>query len=104
MSIRWRAARRGYVGQRGSAKCAALSPIDVAHEGNAMRFMIIVKATALSESGAMPEKKIMATMATYHEELVKAGVLLDATGLQPSSKGWKVRFKGGKRTIIDGPF
>jgi len=70
-----------------------------------MRFMIIVKATRDSEAGVMPEKKLFAEMARYHEELQKAGVLLDASGLQPSSKGWRVRYSGGgKRTVIDGPF
>jgi hypothetical protein len=69
-----------------------------------MRFMIIVKATAMSESGAMPEESLMAAMGTYHEELAKAGVLLDATGLQPSSKGWRIRYSQGQRTVIDGPF
>jgi hypothetical protein len=69
-----------------------------------MRFMIIVKATHDSEAGIMPEEKLIAEMATYHEELVKAGALLDASGLQPSSKGWRIEYSGGKRTIIDGPF
>jgi hypothetical protein len=69
-----------------------------------MRFMIIVKATGDSEAGVMPEEKLIAAMATYHEELAKAGVLLDASGLQPSAKGWRVRYSGGKRTVIDGPF
>ncbi|MGH8531583.1 MAG: YciI family protein [Gammaproteobacteria bacterium] len=69
-----------------------------------MRFMIIVKATKDSEAGVMPEEKLMAAMATYHEELAKAGVLLDASGLQPSAKGWRVKYSGGKRTVIDGPF
>ena len=69
-----------------------------------MRFMIMVKATAASEAGVMPEESLIAAMAAYHEELAKAGVLLDATGLQPSSKGWRVRYSGGKRTIVDGPF
>lgn len=69
-----------------------------------MRFMIIVKATAASEAGEMPEPSLIAAMSAYHEELAKAGVLLDATGLQPSSKGWRVRYSGGKRTVIDGPF
>jgi hypothetical protein len=70
----------------------------------AMRFMIIVKANADSEAGKMPEEELIAAMATYHEELQKAGVLLDASGLQPSSKGWRIRYSGGKRTVIDGPF
>jgi hypothetical protein len=69
-----------------------------------MRFMFIVKATKGSEAGAMPEEKLIARMAAYHEELVKAGVLLDASGLQPSSKGWRIKFNGEKRTIVDGPF
>ena len=69
-----------------------------------MRFMIIVKATALSEAGGPPDEALMAAMGAYHEELVKAGVLLDATGLQPSSKGWRIRYSAGKRTVIDGPF
>jgi len=69
-----------------------------------MRFMIIVKATKDSETGVMPEEKLIAAMATYHEELAKAGALLDASGLQPSSKGWRIKYSGGKRTVIDGPF
>jgi hypothetical protein len=69
-----------------------------------MRFMVIVKATKNTEAGRLPEEKMIAAMATYHEELVKAGVLLDASGLQPSSKGWRVRYSGRKRTVIDGPF
>jgi hypothetical protein len=69
-----------------------------------MRFMIIVKANKDSEAGVMPSESLIAEMATYHEGLAKAGVLLDANGLQPSSKGWRVRYLGGKRTVIDGPF
>jgi hypothetical protein len=69
-----------------------------------MRFMIIVKATQDSEAGVMPEEKLIAEMAKYHEELAKAGVLLDASGLQPSSKGWRIRYAGAKRTFVDGPF
>ncbi|MGH8490839.1 MAG: YciI family protein [Gammaproteobacteria bacterium] len=69
-----------------------------------MRFMIIVKASKDSEAGVMPEEKLIAAMATYHEELAKAGVLLDASGLQASAKGWRVKYSGGKRTVIDGPF
>ncbi len=69
-----------------------------------MRFMIIVKATKDSEAGVMPEEKLIAEMATYHEELAKAGALLDASGLQPSSKGWCIKYSGAKRTVIDGPF
>jgi hypothetical protein len=69
-----------------------------------MRFMIIVKATKDSEAGVMPEEKLIAEMAKYHEELQKAGVLLDASGLQSSSKGWRIKYSGGKRSVIDGPF
>lgn len=69
-----------------------------------MRFMIMVRANAQSESGAMPDETLVAAMATYHEALAKAGVLLDANGLQPSSKGWRVRYSGGKGTVVDGPF
>lgn len=69
-----------------------------------MRFMIIVKATRDSEAGVMPEEKLMAAMATYHEELAKAGALLDGSGLQPSAKGWRVRYAGDTRSEIDGPF
>jgi hypothetical protein len=69
-----------------------------------MRFMMIVKATKDSEAGVMPSEKLMAEMQKYHEGLQKAGVLLDASGLQPSSKGWRVKYSGTKRTVIDGPF
>jgi len=70
-----------------------------------MRFMIIVKATKDTEAGVMPEDdKIFSAMAKYHEELQKAGMLLDASGLQPSSKGWRIKYSGEKRTVIDGPF
>ena len=68
--------------------------------------MIVVKATKDSEEGKFPrdKEKIFAAMAPYHEELAKAGVLLEASGLQPSSKGWRVKYSGGKRTVTDGPF
>ena|SRR5262245_25476341 len=69
-----------------------------------MRFMIIVKATKDSEAGVMPEEKLIAAMAKYHEELHKAGMLLDASGLQRSAKGWRIKYSGEKRTVIDGPF
>jgi len=69
-----------------------------------MRFMIVVKATKESEAGVMPEEKLIAEMASYHEELAKAGVLVDASGLQRSAKGWRIRYDGEKRTVIDGPF
>ena len=69
-----------------------------------MRFMIIVKATAETERGVMPGEADLAEMERYHEELARAGVLLDAAGLRPSAKGWKVRYEGGKRSVVDGPF
>ena len=69
-----------------------------------MRFMIIVKATRDSEAGQMPEEKLIAEMGQYHEELAKAGVLLDASGLRPSADGWRIRYNGDKRTFVDGPF
>lgn len=69
-----------------------------------MRFMIIVRATPDSEAGLMPEESLLASMVTYHEALAKAGVLLDANGLKPSSKGWRVHYEGGQRTVVDGPF
>jgi len=66
--------------------------------------MIIVKASKDSETGVMPEQRVFDEMAKYHEELAKAGVLLDASGLQPSNKGWRIKYQGGKRTVVDGPF
>jgi len=69
-----------------------------------MRFMIIVKATKDSEAGVMPEEKLIAKMAKYHEELAKAGMLLDASGLQASSKGWRIKYSGEKGAFVDGPF
>jgi hypothetical protein len=69
-----------------------------------MRFMIIVKATKDSEAGKMPEEQLIATMGNYHEELARAGMLLDASGLQPSSKGWRIKYSGDKTTLVDGPF
>ena len=69
-----------------------------------MRFMIIVKATEDSEAGVMPEEQLLATMQKYHEELVKSGVLVDASGLKPSSTGWRIKYSGDKRTVVDGPF
>jgi hypothetical protein len=62
--------------------------------------MIVVRATKDTEAGKMPEEKLIAAMATYHEELAKAGVLLDASGLQPTPRGWRVKYSGGKRTVI----
>ncbi|HDV6326582.1 TPA: YciI family protein [Burkholderia cenocepacia] len=69
-----------------------------------MRVMVIVKATADSESGQMPDTKLMAEMGRFNEELVKAGILLAADGLRPSSHGKRVHFSGKNRSVIDGPF
>jgi hypothetical protein len=69
-----------------------------------MRFMVIVKANKDSEAGVLPSKELLAEMGKFNEELAKAGVLLAAEGLQASSKGARVKFSGGKRTVIDGPF
>jgi hypothetical protein len=69
-----------------------------------MRFMVMVKATKESEAGQMPSTELMAAMTKFNEELVKAGVMLAGEGLQPSSKGARVRFSGTKRTVVDGPF
>lgn len=69
-----------------------------------MKFMMIVRANKDSEAGKMPSEELLSAMGKYNEELMKAGVLLDLGGLQPSSKGVRIRFSGGKRKIIDGPF
>ena len=69
-----------------------------------MRFMIMVKATKDSEAGVLPEEKMFAEMGKFNEELVKAGIMLAGEGLQPSSKGARIRFNGDKRTVVDGPF
>src|SRR5687768_10673122 len=69
-----------------------------------MRFMVIVKANKDSEAGVMPSQEILTAMGKYNEELAKAGAMLAGEGLHPSSKGARVRFSGGKRTVIDGPF
>jgi hypothetical protein len=69
-----------------------------------MRFMIMVRATKDSEAGVPPNAELLSEMNKYNEQLAKAGVLLDANGLHPSSKGARVKFSGTKRTVIDGPF
>jgi len=70
-----------------------------------MRFMILVKATKDTEAGVMPDDdKLFAEMAAFHEELAKAGALLDASGLQPTARGWRIKYDGAKRTVVDGPF
>jgi hypothetical protein len=69
-----------------------------------MRFMILLKADKNSEAGVLPDEKLLTEMGKFNEELVKAGVMLAGEGLQPSSKGARVKFSGSKRTVIDGPF
>ena len=69
-----------------------------------MRFMIIVKATQDSEAGVLPSEELLAAMGKYNEELARAGIMLAGEGLQPSSKGARVKFSGTKRTVVDGPF
>jgi hypothetical protein len=69
-----------------------------------MRVMVIVKATKNSEAGVMPSEQLLAAMGKFNEELVKAGIMLAGDGLHPSNKGKRVRFAGGKKTVVDGPF
>lgn len=69
-----------------------------------MRFMIFVKASTASEAGTLPEERLIAAMADYHEQLADSGVLLDAHGLQPTSRGWRVRWSGARQSVVDGPF
>ena len=69
-----------------------------------MRYLILVKGTKDTERGAKPTEALLNEMAAYHEELAKAGVLLDGSGLHPSAKGWRVRYDGAKRKVVDGPF
>lgn len=69
-----------------------------------MRYMIIVKATRDTEAGVMPEEPLLTAMAGYHEALMRAGVLLDASGLKPSADGWRIRYRGSARSVTDGPF
>ena len=69
-----------------------------------MRFIIIVRANRDSEAGAAPAEELVAAMTAYHEQLARAGVLLDANALQPSSQGFRLRWHGGRRTLVEGPF
>ncbi len=69
-----------------------------------MRFMVIVKASKDSEAGKMPSEELLGAMAKFNEEMVKAGIMIDGAGLQPSSKGARISFSGNKRMVIDGPF
>jgi hypothetical protein len=69
-----------------------------------MRFIVLVKATKNSEAGIMPSEAVYDAMADYHEQLAKAGVLLDGNGLRPTAQGFRIKYSGGKKTVIDGPF
>lgn len=69
-----------------------------------MRYMIIVKATVDSEAGVMPKPELLAEMGQFHEELAKAGILRDASGLKPSARGWRIQYEGGQTRFVDGPF
>ena len=69
-----------------------------------MRFMILVKATKDSEAGVMPAESLFAEMCKYHEELQKAGMLVDASGLKPTKQGWRIQYDGKQRSFVDGPF
>ncbi|MFI5227673.1 MAG: YciI family protein [Gemmatimonadales bacterium] len=69
-----------------------------------MRFMVMVKASTASEAGELPSTQLLSEMGKFNEELVKAGVMLAGEGLQPSSKGARIKFSGSKRTVVDGPF
>jgi hypothetical protein len=69
-----------------------------------MRDMILVKATKDSEAGIMPPEHLLAEMAAYHDQLAKAGVLVDGNGLRATSLGWRVRYRGASRSVVDGPF
>jgi hypothetical protein len=82
----------------------AEAPINRNRRRGTMRFMVIVKATKDSEAGKMPSEEMLGAMAKFNEEMVKAGIMLDGAGLQSSAKGARIRFEGGKRTVIDGPF
>jgi hypothetical protein len=88
--------------QRGTGEKLIESRIE--HAENLMRFMVIVKATKESEAGVLPSKELMEAMGKFNEELIKAGVLLAAEGLQSSSKGARVKISGNSRTVVDGPF
>jgi hypothetical protein len=69
-----------------------------------MRFMIVVKASRDSEAGVMPGEELMMSMQKFHEEIAKSGVLVDASGLKPSAKGWRIQYSGDARSVVDGPF
>src|SRR5262249_44925590 len=96
--------RRGFAGWQATTSPDLSQISDTSKRDNPMRFMVIVKASKDSEAGKMPSEELLDAMAKFNEDMVKAGILLDAAGLQPSSKGARIRFSGNKRTVIDGPF
>jgi hypothetical protein len=100
VSIRVRPVRR----LAGTTNMTAHMTAHMTRKAATMRFMLMIKATAETEAGALPSEEILTAMGRYNEELVKAGVLLAGEGLRDSSKGARVRFSGTKRTVIDGPF
>src|SRR6202171_2791434 len=105
MSISPPVVRRQSRGQQSQSRlCEASSQLDPKKGDTTMRFMVIVKANKDSEAGVLPSEKMLADMGKFNEELVKAGVMLAGEGLQSSSKGARVKFEKGKRTVIDGPF
>src|SRR3984893_9121505 len=105
MSISPPVVRRQSRGQQSQSRlCEASSQLDTKKGDTTMRFMVIVKANKDSEAGVLPSQQLLADMGKFNQELLKAGILLAAEGLQSSSKGKRVRFSGSKRTVIDGPF
>src|SRR5262245_44541083 len=100
-----RGARVRHDGRGGDgARPRKLKEISIRKGGNKMRFMVLVKADKQSEAGAMPSREMLEAMGKFNEQLIQAGVMLAGEGLHPSSKGARVRFQGGKKTVIDGPF
>lgn len=100
MSYRQRTIRRNSKNDAGPTPPQVLST----ERNKQMRVMVIVKATKNSEAGVMPSEELLTAMGKFNEELVKAGVMLAGEGLHPSSKGKRVRFAGGKKSVINGPF
>src|SRR5262249_8429883 len=96
--------RRGFAGLRATVSPDLGRMGDTSRRDDPMRFMVIVKASKDSEAGKMPSEALLEAMAKFNEGMVKAGILLDAAGLRPSSKGARIRFSGNKRHVIDGPF
>jgi hypothetical protein len=102
LSICPRAVRRQV--ESGSRRSLPATDPQTTNKERTMRVMVIVKATKASEAGEMPSEKLMTEMGNYNEQLVKAGIMLAGEGLHPTNKGKRVRFAGGKKSVIDGPF